>query len=168
VIDDVVAANQGVETADLAALSPNPTRHLAVVTCMDTRIDPLGGFGLSLGQAHVVRNAGGRVTDDVIRSLAASHHFLGTTAVMVVHHSSCGMLAPDPDEPRRQIEGATGVDLGDFDLLTFADEEAAVRDDVERVRASSLLPDLDEVRGFVYDLDTGRLGEVAVTASTGS
>ncbi len=160
-IDEVVAANRRAAGEVATDAPPRPTRALAIVTCMDARIDPTAAFGLAVGDVHVIRNAGGRVTDDVLRSLAVSSHFLGTRAVMVVHHTDCGMSAPDPDQARRRLEEAVGTDLGDLDLLTFDDEEGAVRDDVAAVRRSSLLPTDTEVRGFIYDVGNGLLREVA-------
>jgi carbonic anhydrase len=162
-IDDVVAANRQAASDAGAALSARPARALAILTCMDVRIEASSAFGLALGDAHVLRNAGGRVTDDVIRSLAVSSHLLGSRAVMVVHHTACGMLAPDPDEARRRLEQVAGTKLGELDLLTFADEEGAVRDDVALLRGSPLLPADTDVRGFLYDVETGLLREVTTT-----
>lgn len=161
VIEEVVAANRRA-AAGVATRAPSPpTRGLAVLTCMDARIDPAVALGLTTGEAHVLRNAGGRVTDDVLRSLAASWHLLATRAVMVVHHTDCGMLAPDPEEVRRRLERAAGAAVGDLNLLTFADEEGAVLADVERIRSWALTPRDAEVRGFLYEVTTGLLREVA-------
>lgn len=156
-IDDVVAANAA--TARGTDAEAPPARHLVIVTCMDARVMPADAFGLACGDAHVLRNAGGRVTDDVLRSLAASWHFLGTREVMVVQHTRCGMQTEDPAATHRQLEAAVGGPV-DVDLLNFVDQEGAVRADVARVRDSELAPDGLVVRGFVYDVRTGRLREV--------
>ncbi|MDP9022628.1 MAG: carbonic anhydrase [Actinomycetota bacterium] len=161
-IDEVVDANRQVAARVATGLSSRPARALTIVVCMDARIDPVTDFGLARGDAHVIRNAGGRVTEDVLRSLAASWHFLGTRAVMVVHHTDCGMFTSDPDEPRRELERVAGADLGDMDLLTFTDEDGSVREDVDRIRSWSLTPQDTDVRGFVYDLGAGLLREVTV------
>jgi carbonic anhydrase len=161
VIDDVVSANVRAAEDVATTLPGEPARALVIVTCMDARIDPFSAFGLAPGDAHVIRNAGGRVTDDVLRSLAASWHFLGTRAVMVVHHTGCGMYTADPDAAHRRLERAVGRDLGELDLLTFADEDGSVRDDVDAIRSWEAAPGDLEARGFLYDLATGRLREVA-------
>ncbi|MBW3577317.1 MAG: carbonic anhydrase [Actinobacteria bacterium] len=161
VIDEVVEANRRVAAGVATSLSSRPARALAIVVCMDARIDPLVDFGLARGDVHVIRNAGGRVTEDVLRSLAASWYFLDSGAVMVVHHTDCGMFTSDPDEPRRQLERMAGSDLGDVDLLAFTDEDGSVREDVDKIRSWSLTPQDTEVRGFVYDLGSGLLREVA-------
>lgn len=159
-IEEVLAANRRVAADVATSLPAPPARGLAVVTCMDARIDPAAAFGLAPGDAHVIRNAGGRVTADVIRSLAVSAHILGTRAVAVVHHTGCGMLAPDPGDARRRLEEAAGTGLGELELLTFSDEEAAVREDVDAVRRSPLVPGDAVVRGLLYDLPSGLLREV--------
>ena len=137
-------------------LAAAPARRFAVVTCMDARIDPAKALFLAEGDAHVIRNAGGLVTDDVLRSLAISHWKLGTQEVVVIGHTGCGLLTLENDELRGQIgEGAAGVDF-----LPFRDLDGSVRESVRRVRESSLLPESFEASGMVYDVQTGRLRPV--------
>lgn len=157
-IDDVLRSNESAPGGTEAGAVP--TRQLVVLTCMDARVMPADALGLASGDAHVLRNAGGRVTDDVLRSLTASWYFLDTREVMVVHHTSCGMHAPDPEAAQRQLEAAVGG-AADVDLLTFTDEEQSVRDDVARIREFELAPSGLVVRGFLYDVVSGRLREIA-------
>lgn len=159
-IDDVLSRNERYELdSSQAALSAPPTLHLAVVTCMDARLDVHGLLGLELGEAHVIRNAGGAVTDDAIRSLLISQRLLGTTEVAVIHHTACGMVTFDEGEVKRAVEAETGL-RPPFSLEAFSDLDGDVRQSVARVRASPFLPHTDAVRGFVYDVATGRLREV--------
>jgi carbonic anhydrase len=145
-----------------AVHSAKPSRQLAVVACMDCRLDLLGALGLEIGEAHVLRNAGGVVTDDVIRSLAISQRRLGTREVMLVHHTGCGMEKLDDGEFRAELREAAGTEPP-FPIETFADVEEDVRRSVLRVRASEFLPHRDAVRGFVYDVATHRLREIEVS-----
>jgi carbonic anhydrase len=139
---------------------PAPPRlGVAIVTCMDARIDPVRLFKLEPGDAHVLRNAGGVVTDDVIRSLLLSQRFLGTRAVMVVHHTRCGVLGLSEDTVKAQIQAEVGM-RPPFALEGFDDLDADVRQSMARVRHSPYLPHRDAVRGFVLDVDDGRLREV--------
>ncbi len=138
-----------------------PARRLAVLTCMDARIDPAKALGLAAGDAHVVRNAGGRASDDALRSLVISQQLLGTREVIVLHHTDCGMLTFTNDQLSDKLREAFGVDTAGTDFLPFADLEQSVRDDVAAIRASPLVPDDVAVRGFVYDVRSGRLREVA-------
>jgi carbonic anhydrase len=136
-----------------------PARKLAVVTCMDARVMPVRVLGLSLGDAHVIRNAGGIATDDAMRSLAVSQRLLGTEEVIVIHHTGCGMLNFDDGEFRRRLEAETGV------APAWSEDgpdtiEQGVRDSVARIKASPFLPHRDKVRGFIYDVETHRLTEV--------
>ena len=134
-------------------LSAAPARRFAVVTCMDARLDPAKALGLDEGDAHVIRNAGGLVTDDALRSLAISHWELGTEEVFVIAHTRCGLLTLDNDELRGKIgDAARGVDF-----LPFRDLDASVRESVRRVRESPLLPDSYVATGMVYDVESGRL-----------
>ena len=134
-------------------LAAAPARRFAVVTCMDARIDPAKALGLEEGDAHVIRNAGGLVTDDALRSLAISHWELGTHEVFVVAHTRCGMLALDNEDLRRKIgDAATRVDF-----LPFRDLDTSVRESVRRVRESPLLPDSYGATGMVYDVESGRI-----------
>ena len=135
-----------------------PARNVAVVVCMDARIDPARALGLEEGDAHVIRNAGGRAAD-AIRSLVISQQLLGTREVVVIHHTDCGMLTFTDEQLRRKIHDDLGVDT-ELQFLPFADLEQSVRDDVEAIRTSPLLLKDVPVRGFIYDVKTGRLREV--------
>lgn len=139
--------------------SPRPTRHTAVVCCMDARIDLFPLLGLRLGESHIIRNAGGITTDDVLRSLALSQRKLGTTEVMVVHHTDCGLHGLDEAALLADIETEVGA-APPFTFGAFVDLDGSVRDSVERVRSAAFLPHRDHVRGFVVDVATGRLREV--------
>lgn len=142
-----------------AGLEAAPARRVAVVTCMDARVDPRTALGLADGDAHVIRNAGGAVTDDVIRSLTISQRILGTREVMLIQHTDCGMRAFSEDELRERIGEETGI-RPPFALETFADLEENLRQSMARIQASPFVAHKDAVRGFVYDVETGRLREV--------
>jgi carbonic anhydrase len=160
-IDELLENNRAFAAgAAERSLDAAPSRGLAIVTCMDCRLDVLAALGLGLGEAHVLRNAGGVVTDDVVRSLAISQRRLGTTKVMLVHHTGCGMETLDKDEFRAELQEAAGSAPG-FAIESFADIDADVRESIRRVRRSGFLPHRDAVRGFVYDVDTHLLREVA-------
>jgi carbonic anhydrase len=158
--DDVLRNNEtyasGFEHGELPA---PPARRLVVVTCMDARIDVHAALGLGEGDAHVLRNAGGVVTDDTIRSLAISQRMLGTEEVMLIHHTRCGMQSFTDDEFTQALEQETG-ERPEWSPGAFADLEADVRESIARVKASPFLPNTDSVRGFVYDVETGRLREI--------
>jgi carbonic anhydrase len=159
--DEVLAANARYAAAfDKGGLGRPPGRRFAVVTCMDARIDPATLLGLEEGDAHVIRNSGGVVTDDVIRSLVVSHWLLGTREVLVIGHTDCGMQRESDDELVTMLK-ERGCDPGDLALGTFPDPESSVRDGVERLRSSPLLPESFEASGFVYDVRSGRLMQVA-------
>ena len=159
--EELLAANADYAAAFTSGdLSAPPARKLAIVTCMDARLDPARFLGLEPGDAHVIRNAGGLVTDDVLRSLAISHWELGTREVFVIAHTECGLLTLDADELREKI-ASVGLDAGDVDFRPFRDLEASVRESVRRVRETKLLPDSFAARGFVYDVRSGRLRNVA-------
>lgn len=165
VIDELVANNR----AFAASLTPlhldvRPTRRLAVVTCMDSRLDVFAALGLHDGEAHVMRNAGGVITDDVIRSLAVSQRRLLTREVMLIHHTDCGMQSLTDDEFRAELQQATGVAPA-FAIESFTDLDANMRQSILRVRRSPFLLHRDQVRGFVYDVDSHRLREVDVEES---
>ncbi len=162
VIDALVANNRAF-AASLPAqhLDVRPRRRLAIVTCMDCRLDVFAALGLQHGEAHVLRNAGGVITDDVIRSLAVSQRRLGTREVMLVHHTDCGMLSLSDDGFRAELQEATGLAPA-FAIESFSDLDADVRQSVLRVRRSPFLLHTGQVRGFVYDVDTHALREVAV------
>jgi carbonic anhydrase len=136
-----------------------PERRVAILACMDARLNPYGLLGLSEGDAHVIRNAGGVVTDDEIRSLAISQRLLGTEEIMLIHHTDCGMLTFGDDEFRQDIQRETGI-KPEWPAETFDDLDEDVRQSVARIKASPFIPKTDSVRGFVYDVETGRLREV--------
>jgi carbonic anhydrase len=143
------------------ALPAAPARRFAVVTCMDARLDPAKALFLEEGDAHVIRNAGGLVTADALRSLVISHWELGTQEVFVVGHTGCGLLTLDSDELRAKL-AAAGADASGIDFLPFRNLDASVRESVRRVRESPLLPDSFQATGLVYDVETGRLRSVDV------
>jgi carbonic anhydrase len=161
-IDELLANNREF-AASLPArhLDVHPSRRLSVVTCMDSRLDVFAALGLGDGEAHVLRNAGGVITDDVIRSLAVSQRRLGTREVMLIHHTDCGMQTLSDDGFRAELQEATGVAPA-WAIESFTDVDADVRQSILRVRRSPFLPHRDRVRGFVYDVDTHRLREVHV------
>jgi carbonic anhydrase len=138
-----------------------PRRRLAIVTCMDSRLDVFAALGLETGEAHVLRNAGGVITDDMIRSLAISQRRLGTREVMLVHHTDCGMQKVTDDGFRAELMETSGVAPA-FAIESFTDLDADVRQSILRVRRSPFIPHRKAVRGFVYDVDSHRLREVAV------
>jgi carbonic anhydrase len=136
-----------------------PAKGLAVVACMDARLDVHKILGLAEGDAHVIRNAGGVVTDDQIRSLAISQRLLGTTEIVLIHHTDCGMLTFTDDDFRRQIQAETGV-KPEWAAEAFDDLDEDVRQSIARIQASPFIPSKDSVRGFVYEVESGRLREV--------
>jgi carbonic anhydrase len=142
-------------------LDVEPSRRLAIVTCMDSRLDVFAALGLGNGEAHVLRNAGGVITDDAIRSLAISQRRLGTREVMLIHHTDCGMQKITDDGFREELREETGVAPA-FAIESFKDVDASVRQSILRVRRSEFIPHRDAVRGFVYDVDTHRLREITV------
>ena len=137
-----------------------PARSLAVVACMDARLDVHKILGLSEGDAHVIRNAGGVVSDDAIRSLVISQRLLGTTAIVLIHHTDCGMLTFRDDDVKDAIEADTGLRPA-FSMEAFGNLEQDVRQSISRIQANPFIPNKDQVRGFVYDCATGRLNEVS-------
>jgi carbonic anhydrase len=159
--DDALQNNeQYAASFDRGDLPAPPAKKLVVVTCMDARIDVHAVLGLDDGDAHVLRNAGGVVTDDTIRSLAISQRMLGTEEVMLVHHTRCGLMSFTDEEFARELERETGV-APEWAPGAFTDLEGDVRESIARVKASPFVPNTDSVRGFVYDVETGRLAEVA-------
>jgi carbonic anhydrase len=161
-IDELLANNRAyAENSRANHLDVRPSRHLAIVTCMDSRIDVFAALGLDGGEAHILRNAGGVITDDVIRSLAVSQRKLGTREVMLIHHTDCGMQKLTDDSFRAELQEATGTAPA-FAIESFTDAEADVRQSILRVRRSEFVPHRDVVRGFVYDVDTHQLREVSV------
>lgn len=156
----VEANEQYVEQFDQGALPMPPARQLAVLTCMDARLHPEKFLGLSIGDAHVIRNAGGRASDDAIRSLIISSHLLNTREFVVIHHTDCGMLTFTNADLQNKLAQETNEDVSGFDFLPFGDLAESVRDDVKRIQASPLLEDSIPVTGFIYDVRTGRLDQV--------
>ena len=160
VVDEVLAANARYAASFTRGDLPMPPgRKLAVVACMDARLDPARALGLEEGDAHVIRNAGGRAAD-AIRSLVISQRLLGTEEVIVIHHTDCGMVTFDNDTLRGICREQLGADASDIDFLPFTDLEQSVRDDVELIRTSPLIPDDIRVTGFLYDVKTGKLSQV--------
>ena len=159
-IDEFLANNAAyVAGFDKGALAMPPAKRIAVVACMDARLETGALLGLVEGDAHVIRNAGGVVTDDVIRSLTISQRLLGTRAIMLIHHTDCGMLTFTDDAIKQQILDETGFKPA-FSLEAFPDLDADVRHSLARVQASPFIPHKDDVRGFVYDVTDGSLREV--------
>jgi carbonic anhydrase len=157
----VLEANRAyAETFEHGALEIPPARPLLVVTCIDARMDPARALGLDVGDAHVIRNAGGRVTDDVVRSAVISSWLLGTREFLVIHHTDCGMTKFTNDVLQGMVRDATGIDVSDVDFLPFSDIEQSVRDDVARLRDVKTLPEGVRVDGLVYDVAWGALTEV--------
>ncbi len=159
--DQALEANASFASAFVATdRAAPPTRRVAVLACMDARLRPEEALGLALGEAHVIRNAGGRVTDDVVRSLVLSSGVLGTREAAVVHHSDCGLLGATNEDLRANVAEATGSEVGEIDFLPFDDAERALLDDVQAIARDARLA-FDAVSGFLYDVRTGRLREVA-------
>jgi carbonic anhydrase len=142
-------------------LAGAPARRLIVVTCMDARIDPMRILGLRDGDAHILRNAGGRVSDDIIRSVIVSQQLLGTRQIVLMHHTRCGLLNVTNEELRQRLRPQLGASVDAIDFLPLgADPMASVREDVQHLRNSSALAPDSEVRGYVYDVTTGRITSV--------
>jgi len=152
-INQLLAANEGYASARASVADPRPSRRLAIITCMDARIDVFAVLGLHLGEAHVIRNAGGRVTDDVLRSLALSSHVLGVDTVVVMQHTKCG-LAGVTDAELRQF---TGADLGFFPI---DDHAAALREDIALLASKPYLEPLTVIAGFIYDVESGQIDDL--------
>jgi carbonic anhydrase len=159
VTDELLANNEAYAAAFGGLLPLPPARQLAVVACMDARLNVYGLLGLQEGESHVIRNAGGAVTDDTIRSLAISQRLLGTKEIILIHHTDCGMLTFTDDEFRRGIEQETGVKPA-WAAEAFTDLDQDVRQSIGRIRADTSIPIKDSVRGFVYDVKDGSLREV--------
>jgi carbonic anhydrase len=160
-IDELLKNNEEyASTFDKGDLPIPPAKHLAVVTCMDARHSPFVMLGLHEGDAHIIRNAGGVITDDEIRSLVISQRLLGTREIMLIQHTDCGMLTFSDDEVKQQIQDDVGI-KPHFALESFSDLDENVRQSIARVKASPFIPNKDDTRGFVYDVETGRLREVS-------
>jgi carbonic anhydrase len=160
VTDELVANNDAYAAQfDKGDLPMPPAKKVAVLACMDARLDPNGILGLREGDAHMIRNAGGVVTDDEIRSLAISQRLLATEEIILIHHTDCGMLTFSDDEFRRSIQDDVGI-KPEWAAEAFPDLEEDVRQSIARIKASPFIPRKDSVRGFVYEVETGRLREV--------
>jgi carbonic anhydrase len=161
VTDELLAANeQYAANFDKGDLPLPPGRKIAIVACMDARLNPYGALGLQEGDAHVIRNAGGVVTDDEIRSLSISQRLLGTEEIVLIHHTDCGMLTFTDDEFKRSIQDETGI-KPEWAAESFNDIDEDVRQSLARIKASPFIPKKDSVRGFVYEVENGRLREVS-------
>jgi carbonic anhydrase len=160
VTDELLQNNAAyAESFEKGDLPLPPARGVAVVACMDARLDVHKILGLEEGDAHVIRNAGGVITDDEVRSLTISQRLLGTREVILIHHTDCGMLTFSDDELKQQIHEEVGM-KPHFSMESFSDLEDDVRQSVARIKASPFIPHKDVVRGFIYEVETGRLREV--------
>jgi carbonic anhydrase len=158
--DEVLANNQRYAETFTGPLPLPPARGLAVIACMDARLNVYAILGLAEGEAHVIRNAGGVVTDDEIRSLAISQRLLGTREIILIHHTDCGMLTFTDDEFKAAIQADTGI-KPPWAAEAFGDLATDVRQSIARIKASPFVPHKDAVRGFVFDVETGRLNEIS-------
>lgn len=161
VTDELLKNNEAYASSFKASLPMPPAKKVAVVACMDARIIVSKILGLKEGDAHVIRNAGGVVTQDTIRSLTISQRLLGTEEIILIHHTDCGMLTFKDDDLRAQIEDETGIRPG-FSFDAFTDLQKDIRSSVGRIKASPFIPKKDKIRGFVFDVNSGRLNEVAL------
>ena len=159
VTDEYLKNNQTYAANFSGPLPLPPSRNIAVVACMDARLDVYGILGLGQGESHVIRNAGGVVTDDEIRSLAISQRLLGTKEIILIHHTDCGMLTFTDDEFKAGIPAETGI-KPEWAAESFSDLDEDVRQSIKRIKNSPFIPHTDAVRGFVFDVATGALNEV--------
>ena len=160
-INELLKANEAfADTFDRGDLPMPPARGIAVLTCMDARLHPAKFLGLDIGDAHVIRNAGGRASPDALRSLIISQRLLGTGEVAVIHHTDCGMLTFTNEDLRAKLKDETEADASNIDFLPFADLEQSVRDDVQEIASSPFVDEDIQIRGFVYDVRTGKLEEI--------
>jgi len=161
VIDEVLQANEiYAQTHELRRLTPRPERRLAILTCMDTRLS-IRSLGLRMADAHIIRNAGGIVTDDSVRSLLVSHYLLGTEEFMVINHTDCGLMHTTEDDLRTQIENRAGTAaIAPVRFFAFKDIDHNVRQQLQKLRTHPWIPKEVALRGFVYDVATGRLREI--------
>jgi carbonic anhydrase len=159
VTDELLANNADYAAAFSGPLPLPPAKHVAVLACMDARLDVYRILGLKEGEAHVIRNAGGVVTDDEIRSLAISQRLLGTQEIILIHHTDCGMLTFTDDEFKKSIQDDTGI-KPTWAAEAFPDLDEDVRQSIARIKASPFIPNKGSVRGFVFDVATGKLNEV--------
>ena len=159
-IDELLRNNEEyAKTFEKGNLPIPPAKSVAVVTCMDARLSPFVMLGLSEGDAHIIRNAGGVITEDEIRSLVISQRLLGTEEIMLIQHTDCGMLTFTDDEVKEEIQDEVGIKPG-FAMESFSDLDENVRQSIARIKTNPFVPHKDAVRGFVYDVETGRLREV--------
>jgi carbonic anhydrase len=160
--DDLLASNRRYQSGfHDSALAGTAARGLAVLTCIDSRIDPLAMLGLLPGDAKIVRNAGARVTDDALRSLALATNLLGVHRICVVQHTECAMVGATEEQMRTRVEAASGVDASGWTFLATTDQATTLRHDLAAIRSCELIPAGVELGGFVYDVRTGALAEVA-------
>jgi carbonic anhydrase len=161
-LSDLLAANRVYASTfeEKGRLPKAPKKEVAILTCMDARLDPAKFLGLEEGDAHVIRNAGGRASADAIRSLVISNELQGTREFIVVHHTDCGMLTFSNEQLRDRLQRKLGVDASGVDFLPFSNLEESVREDVQSIRSSPLIPNEIRVSGFVYEVRTGKLQKV--------
>jgi carbonic anhydrase len=159
VTDDLLANNEQYAAAFSGPLPMPPAKNIAVVACMDARLNVYALLGLAEGEAHVIRNAGGVITSDEIRSLAISQRLLGTREIVLIHHTDCGMLTFTDDDFKASIQADTGI-KPEWAAEAFGDLDDDVRQSIARIKSSPFIPNTDQVRGFVFDVATGRLREV--------
>lgn len=163
IFDDLLTANRSYASGfDLAGLSPSAARGLAVLTCIDSRIEPLAMLGLVPGDAKILRNAGARVTDDSERSLILAAHLLGVTRIAVVAHTNCRMAGASDAEIRQEIASLSGANTDEWEPLGIDNQEVTLAADIARLRACPLLPSEIAIGGFIYDVDTGTLSLVTI------
>jgi carbonic anhydrase len=160
VTDELLANNARYAENFSGPLPLPPAKHVAVVACMDARINVYGVLGLAEGEAHVIRNAGGVITEDEIRSLAISQRLLGTREIILIHHTDCGMLTFTDDDFKKSIQDEVGIKPA-WSAEAFSDLETDVRQSIARIKASPFVPHTESVRGFIFDVATGKLAEVA-------
>jgi carbonic anhydrase len=158
--DECLANNERYAAEFGQALALPPAKNLAVVACMDARLNVYGILGLKEGDAHVIRNAGGVITDDEIRSLTISQRLIGTNEIILIHHTDCGMLTFTDDDFKASIQQETGI-KPEWAVEAFSDLDEDVRQSIARIKASPFIPHKDSLRGFVFDVSTGKLREVA-------
>ena len=161
VTDELLKNNETYANSFKGGLPMPPAKKVAVVACMDARLHVSAILGLKEGDAHVIRNAGGVVSQDVIRSLTISQRLLGTEEIILIHHTDCGMLTFKDDDLRSKIEDETGIRPG-FAFDAFSDLQKDIRSSVGRIKSSPLIPKKDKIRGFVFDVNSGRLNEVSL------
>ena len=164
-IDELLARNRAVAAYYPVGMGPMPTLKIAMLMCMDARINGHGAFGLNPGEVHLLRNAGGVVTDDIIRSLAISQHALGTREIMIIHHTDCGLARLEEDRFRAHLATFAGY-RPTWAVQAFKDPHDSVRESLRRVRDSPFLLHHDAVRGFIFNVDTGLLEEIVVDSNT--